>query len=310
MNIVGLGNAGCQIAKNFDQYGQYKTFCIDTENKDYKNYVSIKPQDSHEDYEANYKRLALAKCKGDTMFILSGAGDVSGATLRILHQLKANKIDIVYIRPDLTQLSEQQLLKERTCFGVLQQYTRSALFDNMFIISNVNVEQVLGSVSLKNYWEDINNVISSTIHMSNVFKHTEPLLTTMSKKRDTVRIGTFGVVNSETAKEKLFYQLQNTRLKNYFYGLTEDTIDKKDCLSNIRSFVEQQREDRLDVCFSIFPTSYNKDYVYSQHFASFIQEEKIIQFTHQIEFVYYIGANRKISRLDYSLTQKGVYNGY
>jgi len=277
MNIVGLGNAGCQIAKNFEQYGQYKTFCIDTENKDYKNYVSIKPQTRHEEYEKNYKRLALAKCKGDTIFIMSGVGDVSGAALRILDQLKSNKIDIVYIKPDVTQLSEQQALKERLCFGVLQQYTRSALFNSMFIISNVSVEQVLGSVSLKNYWKDINNVISSTIHMSNVFKHTEPLLTTMSRKRETVRIGTYGVVNSETGKEKLFYELQNTRLKNYFYGLSEKTLDEdKNVLSDIRSFVEQNKEDRLDVGFSIFSTSYEKDYVYSQHFASFIQEEKII----------------------------------
>jgi len=276
MNIVGLGNAGCQIAKNFDEYGMYKTFCIDTENKDYKNYVAIKPQSSHEDYESKYKRLALAKCKGDTMFILSGAGDVSGAALRVLDQLKTNNIEIVYVKPDIGQLSEEQILKERLCFGVLQQYTRSALFSNMFIIDNVCVEQVLGSVSLKNYWKDINNVISSTIHMSNVFKHTEPLLTTMSRKRETVRIGTYGVVNSETGKEKLFYDLQNTRLKSYFYSLTEDALDKKDSLSNIRLFVEQQKQDKLDVCFSIFPTSYNKDYVYSQHFASFIQEQTMI----------------------------------
>ena len=277
MNIVGLGNAGCQIAKNFEQYGQYKTFCIDTENKDYKNYVSIKPQTRHEEYEKNYKRLALARCKGNTIFIMSGVGDVSGAALRILDQLKSNKIDIVYIKPDVTQLSEQQVLKETLCFGVLQQYTRSALFNSMFIISNVSVEQVLGSVSLKNYWRDINNVISSTIHMSNVFKHTEPLLTTMSRKRETVRIGTFGVVNSETGKEKLFYDIQNTRLKNYFYGLSEKTLDEdKNVLSDIRSFVEENKEDRLDVGFSIFSTSYEKDYVYSQHFASFIQEEKII----------------------------------
>ena len=277
MNIVGLGNAGCQIAKNFEQYGQYKTFCIDTENKDYKNYVSIKPQTRHEEYEKNYKRLALAKCKGDTIFIMSGVGDISGAALRILDQLKSNKIDIVYIKPDVTQLSEQQVLKERLCFGVLQQYTRSALFNSMFIISNVSVEQVLGSVSLKNYWKDINNVISSTIHMSNVFKHTEPLLTTMSLKRETVRIGTYGVVNSETGKEKLFYDIQNTRLKNYFYGLSEKTLDEdKNVLSDIRSFVEENKEDRLDVGFSIFSTSYEKDYVYSQHFASFIQEETII----------------------------------
>ena len=204
------------------------------------------------------------------------AGDISGAALRVLDQLKSNNIDIIYIKPDISQLSEEQILKERICFGVLQQYTRSALFENMFIVSNVNVEQVLGSVSLKNYWRDINNVISSTIHMSNVFKHTEPLLTTMSRKKETVRIGTFGVVNSETGKEKLFYDLENARVKNYYYSLSEQTLNSKDILSKIRLFVEQQKHDRLHVGFSIYTTSYEQDYVYSQQFASFIQEENII----------------------------------
>ena len=33
MNIVGLGNAGCQIANNFAEWPQYYVLCFDTEDK-------------------------------------------------------------------------------------------------------------------------------------------------------------------------------------------------------------------------------------------------------------------------------------
>ena len=32
MNIIGLGHAGCEIASNFQNYDNYKTFFIDCEN--------------------------------------------------------------------------------------------------------------------------------------------------------------------------------------------------------------------------------------------------------------------------------------
>ena len=41
MNIVGLGNAGCQVANNFSQWPQYDVFCIDTENKGYTKFFKV-----------------------------------------------------------------------------------------------------------------------------------------------------------------------------------------------------------------------------------------------------------------------------
>ena len=57
MNIVGLGNAGCQIAKSFENYGQYKIFCIDVEDKGYPTFLSLEYQKSHEDYEKKQRKI-------------------------------------------------------------------------------------------------------------------------------------------------------------------------------------------------------------------------------------------------------------
>ena len=276
MNIIGLGNAGCQIAKGFENYAQYKVFCVDTEDKGYTTFLPVVHQKSHEDYEKNYMELNLDGCHGPTTFIVCVSGNVGGCTLRVLEQISENPVTLIYIRADEQQLSHEQKLKDRVLFNVLQQYTRSALLENMYIVDNSMVEVTLERISIKSYWQDINDVISSAYHMLNVFKNTEPLLISSSPKPIVARIGTFGMVNYDTNKEKMFYNIQFPRSKNYFYGINEKTLEEeKDILHNIRDFIKQEASEKIAANFSIFSTSYEHNYVYSTHYASFIQEQKI-----------------------------------
>ena len=112
--------------------------------------------------------------------------------------------------------------------------------------------------------------------MINVFKNNEPMLTTSPEKHATSKIGTFGVVNYDTNKEKLFYDLQQPRTKNYFYGISEETIEKdKEVLRKIRSFVEEQAGDKVDAGFAIYSTNYEHNYAYSTHYATLVQEQDL-----------------------------------
>jgi len=275
MNIIGLGRAGCQIAKSFENYEQYKVFCIDAEDDGYQTFLSVRPQNSHEDYEKEYKQLDLNACEGETTFILSGSGKISGCVLRVLEQLKHLSVRIIYIKPDEAPKSAKSLIRDKVVFGVLQQYARSALVEKMYVVSNKSVELIVGDISIKKYWHEINSVISSTYHMLNVFEKTEALLTNYSGAQKTARIGTFGVINFKTGKERAFYDLQHAREKNYFYGINKKTLDNKKVLNKIRKFIDSEEEDKVDVGFSIYSTDYDENYVYSTHYASFIQEQKI-----------------------------------
>ena len=46
MNIIGLGGAGCKTARCFEIYPQYKTFFIDTEQKDRENFFKVVQQET------------------------------------------------------------------------------------------------------------------------------------------------------------------------------------------------------------------------------------------------------------------------
>ncbi len=277
MNIVGLGNAGCQIANNFSEWPQYNVLCIDTEDKGYKKFVPVKEQQTHEEYEKNFKSLKFKKLSGPTTVFLCGAGAISGMSLRLLETLKNNKqITIFYIKPDLLSATRQCKMRHKITFGILQQYVRSAVFARMYIIDNKNVESLLDNLSITDYWKNINYAISNTYHMINFFENTEPLLSTFSPIGETSKIATFSVVSFEKFDEKAFYDLQKPRFKRYFFGVNEQTMQKqKELLHKIREFVSENTTDNTHASFSIYSTDYEHNYVYSVQYASMIQEEII-----------------------------------
>ena len=244
MNIMGVGQAGTAIAEQFENFPQYEVCFIDVKNKhNKKNFFRIKEQQSHEEYESNYKPLSLKKIKKNVTIIVSGAGKISGIVLRLIKQLGNRNISILYIKPDQSTCTEKQNLRHNLVSGVLQQYVRSNLLTNIFLVSNSHVERALDNISISNYWQDINNIICSTYHMINVFENTEPVLSSLVDPGKTSKIISLGVVGFETFNEKLFYELQSPRLKKYFFGVSQKTLsEEKDLLHRIRNYVKDKSE--------------------------------------------------------------------
>ena len=81
------------------------------------------------------------------------------------------KIDIFYIKPDLELLIGEVRLQERAIFGILQEYTRSGLFNSLTILSNPEIEKIVGDIPIKKYFETINQSIYYTIHYLNMFEN-------------------------------------------------------------------------------------------------------------------------------------------
>ena len=276
MNIVGLGNAGCQVANNFSQWPQYDVFCIDTENKGYTKFFKVEERNNHEEYEKSFDVSLLPAITGPTAVFISGGGKISGMSLRLLERLKDEEVTLFYIKPDLETSNKQTQLRHKITFGVLQQYARSNVVTRMYIVENKNVEALLDNISITDYWKNINYAISNTYHMINYFNNTEPLLSTFSAIGETSRIATFSVVNFDSLKEKTFYNLDKPRFKRYFFGVNEETMqNQKDLLHKIREFVRGQTDENTHSSFSIYSTDYEHNYVYSVCYASMIQEENI-----------------------------------
>ena len=133
--IIGLGKAGCNIAKELSAYPQYNVLCVDSEEHDYRKFKLIKKQSSFEDYENNFPSIKkfISGTKGPYSLVLGGSGKISGASLNLLEQIRSNDISVLYVKPESDIMSDMASKQERIVFHVLQQYARSNLLKNMFV---------------------------------------------------------------------------------------------------------------------------------------------------------------------------------
>jgi len=265
--VIGLGKAGCAIADKFAQYPQYKTFKIDSEGLDpkSKNCHLLKKQDSPEKYEKTVRSMKtfFAKTTDNILFVLSGSGMISGASLQILKNLRGKKVNILYIKPDMEFLGHMNILQERVVRNVLQEYTRSGVFNRIFLVDNKQVEEVLGDVPIIGYYDRLNELIVSTIHMVNIYDHQKAIHATPFDKADTTRISTFGIVNVDEGKEKLFFSLDNIREKCYYYAINSKALETDGkLLRTLTDNINKNIGKDVRAGFQVYSTSYEQNYGY------------------------------------------------
>ena len=176
--VIGLGAAGCRIADAFAIYPQYTTYKIDVGLKG-ENCFSLQPKHSPEDYERSVPDMSafFEKIEGDILFVVGGGGKISGATLQILKQAKVDNINILYIKPYSKALTKTGLLQDRATFHILQEYARSGLFANIYLVDNLLLDNIVGEVPILEYNKKLNELIVSAFHYINVFKNSEKSFT-------------------------------------------------------------------------------------------------------------------------------------
>ena len=90
------------------------------------------------------------------------------------------------------------------------------------------------------YYNTINQALINTLHMINVFSHSEAVLGTFTQPMIISRISTLGVVDLEENEEKWFYDLQMPRDVIYYYGIGEEELKTDEKLfKNITGFVKE-----------------------------------------------------------------------
>tara|TARA_R110000824_G_scaffold199210_3_gene383226 strand:+ start:981 stop:1814 length:834 start_codon:yes stop_codon:yes gene_type:complete len=275
VNIVGLGKAGCAVVDKFSDFPQYKTFKVDADLKE-KGSLALKGQLSPEEYEQNTPSTKIKRffknITGETLFILCGAGYVAGAALKILEQVhKKGPVSILYIRPDTDLLSNTKKTQEKVVFNVLQEYTRSGVFQRMYIADNDALEGVVGDTPVSSYYDSINEAIVSTFNMIKVFENSDPEISTFSPLPQIARIATYGIVELD-GEEKCFFPLKETAEKRYYYALKESSMEDGKLFKNIKKQIKEKNTEQTKATYGVFATSYEKDYAYYVSYTSKIQK--------------------------------------
>ena len=271
MNIIGLGQGGCKIAKQFEQYSQYKIFCVDV-----KEEYDLAESKTMEEAEKNFQPFPelTKKVKGPTCVFLVGGGIVSGSLMALIGSLTNANVSVAYIRPDKNFLNPRAKLRDNLVYKVLQEYARSGAINRLFLLGNDTISDILGDLSIAEYFETINKTIASTFHMLNYLDNISSVMSNVSEPMEVNRISTLGYYDSSEGEEKYFYDLQNIREKNFFYTFSQKTLsEEKNLLNKISNqIMNAGQEDFTTVSYSITSTSYEENYVYLLAHTNFTQE--------------------------------------
>lgn len=277
MNVIGLGKAGCAIADKFAKYPQYNVYKIDAGLSGYKKngIYQMPAQKTPEDYEAKCPSMKsfFKNVNGDVLFVVAGSGNISACSLKILHALQDCKITILYIQPDTSILSGNAQMLERMAFGVFQEYTRSAVFDKIYLVNNTIVGDIIGDIPIVHYYDRINELIVHTMHMINVYNHSSAVHEQKTTRDDYSNISTFGMCDVEKQEDRLFFPLKLIKEKYYIYALSEETLENDGSL--FKKITSQAKEkvnkEKLAVNYSIHSTKYEDNFGYLVANTSYVQ---------------------------------------
>jgi hypothetical protein len=274
VNIVALGNGGIRIAKMFEKYEQYEVYKIGTNEQDSERSRKMPAFSNPEDYENKCPDFSdlFKEIQEEVVFVMVGSSEITGASLAVLQQLSHCKITVLYVRPDISLLSQKRFLQEKVTFNVFQEYARSGLFHKLYLLDNSVLETIIGETPLSQYHKKLNELISSTIHMINVYKHVEPILLTDAEIPDISKIATFGISDPKTGKENLFYNLSNVTNKFYYFSMSKNVLEKDGkLLQKIKGQVREKLGDEMEGGFGVYQNEYTENYVYVEAHTHILQ---------------------------------------
>ncbi len=260
--VIGLGKLGCAIAEELSKHPEYRIYKI-APGFEERGSLELGDYNTHEECEATVDQdevtlyLRSIKPQDEILLLVEGGDPASGAILRILETIKDSRLNVLYLCPERSMISETQKQADKLCFNVLQEYARSGVFESIFLVDAI-----------------ISHFISYIVAMINYFHHTEPVLSTKIEPNNIARIVTFGISSLEEEKNEtsLLFPLNETRDIHFFYGVPEKDLEEDPTLiRKIKDHVKSYKEDNVSSSFSVYSTTFDSLMVLCLAYSSRIQ---------------------------------------
>jgi len=261
--IIGLGQTGCRIAEQLTEYPEYRVYKIDSEIKERAS-LSLGVHLGMDDYEKNLDQEEVAiylrsiKETDGVLLVVEGGTPISGAALGILETIKNARLNVLYVCPDISMLTETQKRDNKIAFGVLQEYARSGMFESIFLVSSNMVDRMLGDVTIDEYHSRFAYFVSYAVAMINYFNHSIPVVANRGETPIGCRILTLGspLLENEQPPLNLFFPLEEINGIHFYYGIPENEIkDDTALLARIKSHVRFYQQEGVSTSFSVYSTT-------------------------------------------------------
>tara|TARA_R100001079_G_C4427204_1_gene142429 strand:- start:212 stop:1081 length:870 start_codon:yes stop_codon:yes gene_type:complete len=282
ISIIGIGNAASAIAGEFAATKNYQVYKLGSEiektvlsKREYK----LKSFSTPEEYEQNIPNLTkFFKDVNDRVQVfVVGSSYSSNYCLGILQQLKDKEIDLFYVKPDIDLLTGVPQLMEKVVFSVMQEYARSGLLKSITLLSNQELEKIVGDVPIKTYYEVLNKTIFSMVHYLNFFEFGEPEIGQVTQPSEINRIRSVARLNMKNLEEKWFFDLDTPRELCYYLCINQETLESDGSMHRriVEMLKNKPRNSYRNISYAIYETEF-EDFGFCVAHTNVIQSQKTL----------------------------------
>lgn len=275
--IIGLGTMGGEIAEEFSAYPEYRIYKIAEESSE-RGVLELGSYETMEEHERNLDENEVAaylrsiKKDDEVLLILGGGEPITGATLKILQEIKECELNVLYIAPDRSMSSLDDQRNDKIAFNVLQEYARSGVISQIILVDYPSVEQLIGEVSIQEYNQQINYLISYSVAMTNFFKHTDPVVNVKLKPTEWASLTTIGVGSLESSEINYLFPLKDVSELHFYFGVPKaDLQQDQSLMKRIKEYIKSFKENDVTVSFSVHETTFDGLMVLCEAFSTKIQ---------------------------------------
>ena len=180
------------------------------------------------------------------------------------------------IETGLKKLMLLQVGINKVLYNILQQYTRSGLFNRMYLFSNKDVLEAIGDQSLTEIYSMLNKQIANSIETIEWLKTQQPVMGSSHEAKDVSRICSLSVGDFKKNEEKLLFLLDNITEASYLYSVSKKHLESnKDLLKIIKERILNDEENKINSSFAVYPSEHNQSFFYSLKLTHYIQGQEI-----------------------------------
>lgn len=275
--VIGIGEFASLVADELRNHPEYTIYKF-AENSDAPDTFALGNHADMKEYEENIPlddvRLFLRSVgsKDGVLAIVEGGNPLSGATLQILQMVKESTLSVLYLVPDLDMASGDEKSYHKICFGILQEYARSGVLEDLFIIDRPKAEEMVGDVPITEYERSVANFISYTVAMVNYFSNTSAVIESKISKNLWCNISSFGIASFDNTIVNDLFLLEGAENIHFYYGIPSEVLSEDNKLiKKIKTHVKNQKSEGKTISYSVFATTFDRTMILAQAYTSSVQ---------------------------------------
>jgi hypothetical protein len=257
MFLIALGSTACKVVDKFSLYPGYKVYKFDHDLPKSKFNLKVPTCQQFYEYEQLFTDEKLERflkgVKGEALLVTCGSDPISLLSLRVGKILTSLcPTSVCYIKLDQLLVGGEKKEIERMVFEMLQNYTLSAYFQQMYLFNNTLIEKMCQGIDMFNYYDKVYEMVAWILHTNKSLKAQSSAFENLSKSRE-MGIKAFKLSRIYDGQEKNTFSLDKVTEERIYYIVDDKLIqENKELFNDIREGIKFKEVENKKVCYAVY----------------------------------------------------------